>query len=187
MSAARTRRMPSLSSSTTVPTLYRRLRLHPRSGESRPIGNRVCSTLSSGCSSRLRRLPRAELWPNSPRKTCRLATGSRRTGCPFRPCGSAGSLFTAHTMMAGCRRERSVSRWTRRPRLVPASIHRPAAVSWRSSAWHADGDFTDRSISEPERGFCRSLQRSCCIARCWPAISIRGRSSSPGTTPRATA
>ena len=179
--------MPSLRSSTTRPTRYRRLRPHPRSGGSRPIDNRVCRTPSSGRSSRLPRPPRAELWPNSARKTCRRATGSRRTSCLFHPCGSAGSLFTARIMMGRCRRERSGSRWARRPRSGPASIRRPAAVSWRSSAWRADGDFTDRSTSEPEPGFSRSLQPSCCTAKYWPATSIRERSASPDTTPRATA
>ena len=87
--------MPSLRSSTTMPTPYRRLRPHPRSGGSRPIRNRVCRTRSSGRSSRLPRRPRAERWPNSARKACRRATGSPRTSCPSRPCGSAGSLFTA--------------------------------------------------------------------------------------------
>jgi hypothetical protein len=97
------------------------------------------------------------------------------------------SLFTARIMMGRCRQERSGLRWTRRPRSVPASIRRPAAVSWLSSAWRADGDFTDRSTSEPEPGFCRSLQPSCYTAKYWPAISTRGRSALPATTPRATA
>ncbi len=179
--------MPSLRSWTTVPTPYRRLRPHLRSGGSRPTGNRLCSTLSSGRGSRLPRLPRVELWRNSARKACRIATGSRRTSCPFRPYGSAGSLFTAHTMMERCRPERSGLRLTRRPRSVPASIRRPAAVSWLSSAWRAAGNFTDRSTSEAGRGFSRLPQRNCCTARYWLGTSTRGRSASPDTTPLATA
>ena len=174
--------MPCSCSWTTVPTPYRRLRPPPRSGGSRPIGNRPCSRLSSGRSSRLLQLPRAELWPNSARKACRRATGWRRTSCPFHPCGLAGSLCTARTMTGRCRRERSASRWMRLPHSVPASIRRPAAVSWLSSAWRADRDFTDCSISGPEPGFSRSPQRSCCTALCWPAISIGGRSALPAAT-----
>ncbi len=186
------RRMPSLRSSTTMPTPYRRLRPRPRNGGSRPIGNRLHRTLSSGRRSRLLQPPRAELWPNSARKACRLATGSRRTSCPFHPCGSADFLFTARIIIAVCLPERSGSSWMRQPHSVPASIHRRAAVSWLSSAWHAardcaDGDFADCSISGPERGFSQSPRRSCCTAGCWPAISIRGRSALPATTPRATA
>ena len=40
--------MPSLRSSTTMPTPYRRLRPRPRSGGSRPIGHRLCRTLMLG-------------------------------------------------------------------------------------------------------------------------------------------
>ena len=179
--------MRCLRSSTTTPAPYRRLKLHPRSGGSRPIVNRLYSTPSSGRGSRWPRLPRAALWPNLARKVCRLATGSRRTSCPFRPCGSAGFLFTARIMRARSRRERSGSRWMRRPPSVPASIRRPAAASWPSSAWRAGGDFTDRSISELEPGFSRSPQPSCSTASYWQGTLTRVRSALPATTPGETA
>ena len=158
----------------------------PRCGGSRPIRARRCWTRRWRCGSRSPPpLPAAGSFTSS-RRDCPSATGSRKTAAPFRRCGSGVSSSMVRIGRVRHRRGRSPSRSTRRRRSAPASTPRPAAASWRSTAWRGAAGSRGRSTSAPAAASWRSPRRSGCGARCWRAMLIAARCGSRPITSGAT-